>query len=135
MNARWWLVLERAQAALPVLGAAALAGFTWWLVQSSPREGGASGAKPAASAPDYELHRARIVRVEAVVFVESRIGGKFAFQIHATNAAGGGDGHPAGAVWQLRGPSLGPRLADQPARPWPSLGRTGALRPRPGGLR
>ena len=64
MNARWWLVLERAQAALPVLGAAALAGFTWWLVQSSPREGGASGAKPAASAPDYELHRARIVRVD-----------------------------------------------------------------------
>ena len=42
---------------------------------------------------------------------------------------------PQGATVLDVARSLGPRLADQPARPWPSLGRTGALRPRPGGLR
>lgn len=62
MNTRWWIWLERAQATLPLLAAAGLAGFTWWLVQSSPKEGGAARAVLASSEPDYELHHARLAR-------------------------------------------------------------------------
>lgn len=65
MNQRWWLFVERAQATLPLLAVAGLAGFTWWLVQSSPKEGGAALPPLASSAPDYELQQARLVRFDA----------------------------------------------------------------------
>ncbi|MFT3857713.1 MAG: LPS export ABC transporter periplasmic protein LptC [Aquabacterium sp.] len=65
MNQRWWLLIERVQATLPLLAVAGLAGFTWWLVQSSPKEGGAVLPPLASSAPDYELQKARLVRFDA----------------------------------------------------------------------
>jgi lipopolysaccharide export system protein LptC len=65
MNQRWWLLIERAQATLPLLAVAGLAGFTWWLVQSSPREDGAALPPVASSAPDYQLDKARVMRFDA----------------------------------------------------------------------
>ena len=76
MNARWWLVLERAQASLPLLAAAGLAGFTWWLVQSSPQEDGPPRAARVSSAPDYELHQARVARFDATGRLEAVVDGK-----------------------------------------------------------
>lgn len=64
MNARGWLLLERVQASLPLLAVAGLAGFTWWLVQSSPREAGPAQAARVSSAPDYELSYARVARFD-----------------------------------------------------------------------
>lgn len=61
---RWWLLAEQAQATLPLLAVAGLAAFTWWLVQSSPREGGPSGPSKVSSAPDYELSKARVARFD-----------------------------------------------------------------------
>ena len=62
---RWWLLLERAQATLPLLAMASLAGFTWWLVQASPKSDAASMPALASSSPDYELSQARVARVDA----------------------------------------------------------------------
>lgn len=76
MNPRWWLVLERAQAALPVLVAAGLAGFSWWLVQSSPKEGGAPRPAQVSSSPDYELHQARVARFDAQGRLEAVLDGQ-----------------------------------------------------------
>lgn len=76
MNQRWWLVLERAQATLPLLAAASLAGFTWWLVQSSPKMGGARQAAQASSAPDYVLGKARIARFDAQGRLEAVLDGQ-----------------------------------------------------------
>ncbi len=64
MNQRWWSVLESAQAAVPLLAVAGLAGFSWWLVQSAPKQGQAARPAVASSAPDYELEKARIVRFD-----------------------------------------------------------------------
>lgn len=75
MNARWWLVLERAQASLPVLAAAGLAGFTWWLVQSSPQDEGPARAAQASSAPDYELKQARVARFDATGRLQAVVDG------------------------------------------------------------
>lgn len=71
-----WRVLSHAQAGLPVLAAALLAGFSWWLVQSSPQEGGAPSAKAAPSAPDYELQNARVARVDASGRLQAVIDGQ-----------------------------------------------------------
>ncbi|HYR26727.1 MAG TPA: LPS export ABC transporter periplasmic protein LptC, partial [Aquabacterium sp.] len=76
MNARGWLWLERAQAALPLLGAAALAGVTWWLVQSASEDTGPASAAKVSSAPDYELQQARIVRVDAQGRLEAVLDGQ-----------------------------------------------------------
>ncbi len=76
MNQRWWLLLERAQAALPLLAAAGLAGFTWWLVQSSPKEGGAARPALAASVPDFELNQARVARFDAQGRIEAVLDGQ-----------------------------------------------------------
>ena len=65
MNQRWWLVVERLQATLPLLAVAGLAAFTWWLVQSSRTEGGAALPPVASSEPDYQLDKARVVRFDA----------------------------------------------------------------------
>lgn len=76
MNQRWWLWLERAQAALPLLAAASLAGFTWWLVQSSPREPGAARPSQASSAPDFVLDKARVARFDAQGRLEAVLDGQ-----------------------------------------------------------
>lgn len=76
MSPRWWLVLERAQASLPVLAAAGLAGFTWWLVQSSPQDEGPPRVAVASSAPDYELQAARVARFDASGRLEAVVDGK-----------------------------------------------------------
>jgi len=76
MNQRWWLLLERAQASLPLLAAAGLAGFTWWLVQSSPKEGGAARPALAASVPDFELNKARVARFDAQGRIEAVLDGQ-----------------------------------------------------------
>jgi lipopolysaccharide export system protein LptC len=73
---RWWLWLERAQATLPLLAVASLAGFTWWLVQSSPKSEGASGPALASSAPDYELKQARVARFDAHGRLEAVLDGQ-----------------------------------------------------------
>lgn len=75
MKQRWWLLLERAQATLPLLAAAALAGFTWWLVQSSPKEGGAARPAAASSTPDFELSSARVARFDASGRIEAVLDG------------------------------------------------------------
>lgn len=76
MSARLWLWLERAQATLPLLAVASLAGFSWWLVQSSPHDSGPSAPRRASSAPDYELHSARVVRVDPQGRLEAVLDGQ-----------------------------------------------------------
>lgn len=76
MNARWWLLLERAQATLPLLAVAGLAGFSWWLVQSSPKEGGGKAPALAASTPDFELQKARVARFNAQGRIEAVLDGE-----------------------------------------------------------
>jgi lipopolysaccharide export system protein LptC len=65
MNERALWLLDRAQAALPLLAAAGLAGFTWWLVQSSPKDSGPARAPRVLTEPDYVLERARVARFDA----------------------------------------------------------------------
>jgi lipopolysaccharide export system protein LptC len=84
-GSRWWLVLERAQAALPLLAVAGLAGFTWWLVQSSPKEGQAARAAQASSAPDYELKQARVARFDAQGRLQALLDGQAMRHFPATD--------------------------------------------------
>jgi lipopolysaccharide export system protein LptC len=58
-------LLSRLQAALPVLAVAALAAYTWWLVQSAPGAVHDAGAKPSDSLPDYVMERATVERFDA----------------------------------------------------------------------
>lgn len=76
VSARWWRYAERVQASLPVLAAAGLAGFTWWLVQSSPKESGPTQPSRVASAPDYEMRQARVVRFDAAGRLEAVVDGR-----------------------------------------------------------
>ena len=54
--------LDHARSAVPIVMLSGLAGFTWWLVQSSPTLGGAKPVALASSSPDYELQKARVER-------------------------------------------------------------------------
>ena len=65
MNPRLIWLLDRLQAALPLAAAAGLAGFTWWLVQSSPKDGGPLSPRAPSSEPDYQLEQARVARFDA----------------------------------------------------------------------
>lgn len=76
MSQRWWLVVERAQATLPLLAAAGLAGFTWWLVQSSPKDHGPARPQLSSSSPDYELSKARVARFDAQGRLEAIVDGQ-----------------------------------------------------------
>jgi LPS export ABC transporter protein LptC len=58
-------VLARLQSLLPVLGVAALAAYTWWLVQSAPGAVQDAGAKPSDSLPDYVMEQATVERFDA----------------------------------------------------------------------
>lgn len=68
--------LARAQSAAPLVLAAVLAGFTWWLVVSSPDVGdGARPPEPDRGVPDYELAHARLARFDAQGRLEAVIDG------------------------------------------------------------
>lgn len=68
--------LARAQSAAPLLLAGALAGFTWWLVVSSPDAAdGARAPEPDRGTPDYELAHARLARFDAQGRLEAVIDG------------------------------------------------------------
>jgi lipopolysaccharide export system protein LptC len=68
--------LARVQSAAPLVLAAALAGFTWWLVASSPDVGdGARPPEPDRGTPDYELAHARLARFDAHGRLEAVIDG------------------------------------------------------------
>lgn len=63
MKPTGWTWIERAQAALPVLGLAAVAGFTWWLVQSSGERVSRASTPLTPDTADVELQEALILRV------------------------------------------------------------------------
>jgi lipopolysaccharide export system protein LptC len=68
--------LARAQSVAPLVLAGVLAGFTWWLVVSSPDVGpGARPPEPDDSTPDYELARARLARFDVQGRLEAVIDG------------------------------------------------------------
>lgn len=75
MNPRWWLWLERAQATVPLLAVAGLAGFTWWLVASSPKDGRDARPALASSSPDFVLDKARVARFNAQGRIEAVLDG------------------------------------------------------------
>jgi lipopolysaccharide export system protein LptC len=75
MKQRWWLLLERAQATLPLIAVAGLAGFSWWLVQSSPKARGPVRPPVQTTAPDYELLGARVARFNGTGHIEAIIDG------------------------------------------------------------
>jgi lipopolysaccharide export system protein LptC len=68
--------LARAQSFAPLLLAGVLAGFTWWLVVSSPDVGGgARPPEPDRGTPDYELAHARLARFDAQGRLEAVLDG------------------------------------------------------------
>ena len=68
--------LARAQSAAPLVLAGVLAGFTWWLVVSSPDVGGgARPPEPDRGTPDYELAHARLARFDNQGRLEAVIDG------------------------------------------------------------
>lgn len=68
--------LARLQAALPVVVAAALAGFSWWVVSSSPAPRQARPQAQADDRPDYVLSHARIARFDAEGRLEAVLDGE-----------------------------------------------------------
>lgn len=68
--------LARAQSAAPLVLAGVLAGFTWWLVVSSPDVGsGTRPPEPDRGTPDYVLDHARLARFDAKGRLEAVIDG------------------------------------------------------------
>ncbi len=68
--------LARAQSFAPLVLAGVLAGFTWWLVVSSPDVGGgARPPEPDRGTPDYELAHARLARFDVQGRLEAVIDG------------------------------------------------------------
>lgn len=63
MKSASWAWLERLQAALPLVGLAAVAGFTWWLVQSSGARVARTSVPLTPDTADVELEAARVLRV------------------------------------------------------------------------
>lgn len=69
--------LARAQSVAPLVLASALAGFTWWLVASSPDAGErARPPEPDRGTPDYVLDQARLARFDAQGKLEAVIDGE-----------------------------------------------------------
>jgi len=63
---KWtWRVTEQVRVLLPIVFAASLAAYTWWLVQSSPDASAKAGTSAPSSLPDYVLNRARVERFDA----------------------------------------------------------------------
>jgi len=67
--------LARAQSAAPLVLAAVMAGFTWWLVVSSPQTEEARAPEPDRGTPDYELAHARLARFDAQGRLEAVVDG------------------------------------------------------------
>lgn len=57
--------VARVQSALPLVGVALLAGYTWWLVQSAPGTSSSGSAQVPPSVPDYVMEQATIERFDA----------------------------------------------------------------------
>lgn len=57
-----WTWLERAQAALPMLALAGVAGFSWWLVRSSAVSEPRAAVVLSDDTPDVELQRAEVLQ-------------------------------------------------------------------------
>jgi lipopolysaccharide export system protein LptC len=69
--------LARAQSVAPLVLAGVLAGFTWWLVASSPDAGERGRApEPDRGTPDYVLDQARLARFDAQGRLEAVIDGE-----------------------------------------------------------
>lgn len=69
--------LARAQSVAPLVLASALAGFTWWLVASSPDAGErVRPPEPDRGTPDYVLDQARLARFDAQGKLEAVIDGE-----------------------------------------------------------
>ncbi|MBH2016178.1 MAG: LPS export ABC transporter periplasmic protein LptC [Burkholderiales bacterium] len=68
--------LARLQSMAPLLLAAALAGFSWWLVSSSPERTEPRRPEPDRGVPDYELASARLARFDAKGRLESVLDGE-----------------------------------------------------------
>ncbi|HET8871261.1 MAG TPA: LPS export ABC transporter periplasmic protein LptC, partial [Aquabacterium sp.] len=64
------------QANLPMLLAAGLAGFTWWLIQASPKDSGPAKAQPLSTRPDYILSDAVVARFDAQGRLEGVVNGQ-----------------------------------------------------------
>lgn len=67
--------LSRLQSLAPLVVAAALAGFSWWLVASSPESEQASRPMADPAVPDYELAQARLARFDANGRIEAVMDG------------------------------------------------------------
>lgn len=67
--------LSRLQSLAPLVVAAALAGFTWWLVASSPESEQAARPMADPAVPDYELAQARLARFDANGRIEAVLDG------------------------------------------------------------
>ncbi|MGE5452026.1 MAG: LPS export ABC transporter periplasmic protein LptC [Acidobacteriota bacterium] len=57
-------IVAQIQANLPMLLAAGLAAFTWWLIQASPKDAGPARASRVSTRPDYELNEATVARFD-----------------------------------------------------------------------
>jgi lipopolysaccharide export system protein LptC len=139
----WWL-LERVQAALPMVAVAGLAGFTWWLVQSAPKEGGPARAPQVLTEPDYVLTHARVARFDATGRVVAVLDGERmqhrpdldvleidAVQLTARDVHG--RGLRATALRGVADPNAKQVTLQGQARvtAWPDLGATTAMLPDP----
>jgi lipopolysaccharide export system protein LptC len=67
--------LSRLQSLAPLVVAGSLAGFTWWLVASSPESEQASRSVADPAVPDYELAQARLARFDANGRIEAVLDG------------------------------------------------------------
>jgi lipopolysaccharide export system protein LptC len=70
------VVVARVQSALPILVVAALSGYTWWLVQSTPKVGPQAANKPPVGVPDYEMTQATVERFDGTGRVVSVLQGE-----------------------------------------------------------
>ncbi|MEY4428944.1 MAG: export transporter periplasmic protein LptC [Pseudomonadota bacterium] len=61
---------------LPLAVVGALAGYTWWLVQSTPREGDGARQRVASTVPDYVMRGAEVERLSAAGVRESVLRGQ-----------------------------------------------------------
>lgn len=59
------LLVDRVRSFLPMLAVAAMAGYTWWLVQSVPAGRSGRAAQVPPSTPDYVLRQAAVERFDA----------------------------------------------------------------------
>lgn len=58
------VLVDRARSALPMVAVAAVAGYTWWLVQSVPGRTSARGPEVPSSTPDYVMTRGTVERFD-----------------------------------------------------------------------